>query len=146
MFKHLLIPTDGSPLSEGAALKGLELARTLGARVTALHITLPFHVVTYRTEMLEDTRDVYERDSRLHAKRYLDFVAKAAAEAGVACDTVQRTEDDIFQSIIDVAKEKGCDAISMASHGRRGIRGVLLGSQTQHVLTHSAIPVMVWRS
>ena len=145
MFKHLLIPTDGSPLSESAALKGLELARTLGARVTALHVSPRFHVITYRTEMLEDSRDEYERDSRLHAERYLDFVAKAAAQAGVACDTVRQVGDDVYRSIIEVATDKSCDAISMASHGRRGVAGVLLGSQTQHVLTHSVIPVVVWR-
>ena len=145
MFKHLLVPTDGSPLSESGALKGIKLAHALGARVTALHVSPRFHVMTYRTEMLEDSRDEYERDSLLHAERYLDFVAKAAAQAGVACDTVRQVGDDVYQSIIDVARDKGCDAISMASHGRRGAAGVLLGSQTQHVLTHSVIPVVVWR-
>lgn len=145
MFKHLLIPTDGSPLSEGAALKGIELARALGARVTALHVSPRFRAMTSRTDMLEDTRDEYERDSRRYAERCLDVVAKAAAQAGVACETVRQVGDDIYRSIIDVATGKGCDAISMASHGRRGIAGVLLGSQTQHVLTHSVIPVVVWR-
>ena len=145
MFKHLLIPTDGSTLSESAALKGVELARALGARVTALHVSPRFHVMTYRAEMLEDTRDEYARDSLLHAERYLDFVATAAARAGVACDAVRQVGDDVYRSIIEVAIDKGCDAISMASHGRRGVAGVLLGSQTQHVLTHSVIPVVVWR-
>ena len=71
MFKHILVPTDGSALSEGAALKSIQLARALGARVTGVHVSPQFHVLTYRTEMLEDTRDEYERDSRLHAERYL---------------------------------------------------------------------------
>jgi len=145
MFKHLLIPTDGSELSQDAALKSIELAGALGARVTALHVSPQFHVLTYRTDMLEDTRDEYERDSRLHAELYLAVVAKAATQAGVACDTLRRVGDDVYQSIIDVATEKGCDVISMASHGRRGVAGVLLGSVTQHVLAHSSIPVVVWR-
>ena len=145
MFKHLLIPTDGSALSESAALKGIDLARALGARVTALHVSPRFHVMTYRTEMLEGTRDEYEHDSKMHAERYLDFVARAAGRAGVACDTVRQVGDDVYRTIIEVAMDKGCDAISMASHGRRGVAGVLLGSQTQHVLTHSVLPVVVWR-
>ncbi len=145
MFKHILIATDGSALSEGAALKSIELARTLGARVTAVHISPQFHVLTYRTDMLEDTRDEYERDSQLHAERYLAFVAKAAAERGVACDTVRQVGDHVYQSIIDVARERGCDAIAMASHGRRGVAGLLLGSETHHVLTHATLPVLVWR-
>ena len=145
MFKHLLIPTGDSPLSESAALKGIERAHALGARVTALHVSPRFHVMTYRAEMHEDTRDEYERDSMLHAKRYLDFVGKAAAQAGVGCATVRQVGDDVYRSIIEVAMDKGCDAISMASHGRRGAAGILLGSQTQHVLTHSVIPAVVWR-
>jgi nucleotide-binding universal stress UspA family protein len=145
MFKHLLIPTDGSQLSESAALKSIQLARTLGGHVTALHVSPSFHVMTYRAEMLEGTRGEYERDSKVHADRYLAFVSKAAAEAGVACDTVSRVSDNVYESIIDLARERGCDAIAMASHGRRGIAGVLLGSETQHVLTHSTVPVVVWR-
>lgn len=145
MFKHLLVPTDGSPLSEGAAVKSIQLARTLGARITALHVSPRFHVMTYRTEMLEDTRDEYERDSRIHAERYLGFVAKAAAESGVECKTVREISDDADRAIIAAAVEQGCDAIAMASHGRRGVAGVLLGSVTQHVLTHCTTPVVVWR-
>lgn len=146
MFKHILVPTDGSPLSESAALKSIQFARDHGARVTAVHVSPAFHVLTYRTDMLEDTRDEFERDSKAHADRYLAFVAKAAAESGVPCDTVRRVDDNVFQSIIDLARERRCDIIAMASHGRRGVAGVLLGSETQHVLTHSVIPVLVWRA
>lgn len=145
MFKHILIATDGSALSEGAALKSVELAHTLGARVTGVHVSPRFRVLTYRTQMLEDTRDEYEQDTRLHSERYLAFIANAAAQRGVACDTVRQVDDSIYQAIIDVAKERGCDAIAMASHGRRGVAGLLLGSETQHVLTHSTLPVLVWR-
>lgn len=145
MFKHILIPTDGSPLSENAAAKSIQLARALGARVTALSVSPKFHVITYRTEMLEDTREEYERDSRAHAKQYLAFVAKLAADSGIPCDTLHCVGDQVYQCIIDEAIRKGCDCIAMASHGRRGAAGILLASQTQLVLTHSAIPVLVWR-
>jgi nucleotide-binding universal stress UspA family protein len=145
MFKHILVPTDGSTLSESAARKSIQFARSLGGRVTALHVSPEFHVLTYRTEMLEDTRDEYERDSRAHAERYLAFVAKAASESGVSCDTVRRVDDEVYQCIIDVARSKECDCIAMASHGRRGAAGILLASQTQLVLTHSTLPVLVWR-
>ena len=145
MFKHILLPTDGSPLSEKAVLKGIEFARALGARVTGLYVGPRFHVLTYRTDMLEETRDEYARDRQAHAERYLAFISKAAAASGVPCETNLQTSDDVFQSIIDVARKCSCDLISMASHGRRGIGGVLLGSETQRVLTHSDIPVLVWR-
>jgi len=145
MFKHLLLPTDGSPLSEAAVLKGIDLAATLGAKVTGIHVSPRFHPMTYRTEMLEDTRDEYEKDSRVHSERYLGFISRSAAEKGVACDTVRVIHDDAYRAIIDTANERGCDLIAMASHGRRGLAGVLIGSETQRVLTHSRIPVLVLR-
>lgn len=145
MFKHLLLPTDGTLFSERAVLVGVELARSLGARVIALHVTAPFQMLTYQTEMLEDSRAMYERDRLAHAERYLDFIAKAAAERAVACEALTESRDDIYQAIIDIAQARACDLIVMASHGRRGIVGLLVGSQTQHVLTHSHIPVLVCR-
>ncbi|MEF7612785.1 universal stress protein [Aquincola sp. MAHUQ-54] len=145
MFKHILVPTDGSPLSEGAALRSVQFARALGARITALHVSPEFHVLSYRAEVLEDTRDEYERDSQAHADRYLAFVTKAASESGIACDTVRCVNDHVYECILDEARRRGCDCIAMASHGRRGVAGMLLASQTQLVLTHSAIPVLVWR-
>jgi nucleotide-binding universal stress UspA family protein len=145
MFKHLLLPTDGTILSERAVRTGIELAHSLGARITALHVIAPFQMLTYQTEMLEETRAVYERDSLAHARRYLDFVAKAAAEHAVACETLTETRDDTYQVIIEIAQGRACDLIVMASHGRRGIAGLLMGSQTQHVLTHASVPVLVCR-
>jgi nucleotide-binding universal stress UspA family protein len=145
MFKHILLPTDGSPLAEAGVLKGVQLARSEGARVTGLYVTPRFHVLTYRTSMLEETRDEYERDSRAHAERYLEFIASAAAEAGVPCETVCESSDDVDQVIVDTARARSCDLIAMASHGRRGLGGVLLGSQTQRVLSHAGVAVLVWR-
>lgn len=145
MFKHLLVPTDGSPLSEGAVMKGIKLAAEQGARVTGIHVSPQFHVLTYRAYMLEETRATYEQDSEVHARRYLDFIAKTAKESQVSCETVRKISDEPFQVIIDVARARNCDLIVMASHGRRGIKGYFLGSETHRVLTHSDIPVLVCR-
>jgi nucleotide-binding universal stress UspA family protein len=145
MFKHILLPTDGSRGSEKAIRRALELAKSTGAKVTAFHVIPKFHVFTYRTEMLEDTKEEYARDSRAHAQRYLAVIEKAAKQAGVSCETAYATSDHPYEAIIQTAKRKGCDLIAMASHGRRGVQGLLLGSETQKVLTHSKIAVLVYR-
>ena len=145
MFKHLLIPTDGSESSKEAIEKGIQVAESMRARVTGIYVMPEFHVFTYRTEMLEDTPPQFAADCRDHADRYLAVIDRAASKAGVACDTVSVTSDHPFEAIIKTAGEKGCDLIIMSSHGRRGVRGVLLGSETHKVLTHSKIPVLVYR-
>jgi nucleotide-binding universal stress UspA family protein len=145
MFKHLLLPTDGSKLSEAAIHKGIEFAKDSHAKVTGFCVTPDFHVFTYRKEMLEDTLEHYEQDSRAHAQQYLRVIEDEAKEAGVACDTASAVSDHPYEAIINAAKERGCDLIMMASHGRRGVKGVLIGSETQKVLTHCDIPVLVYR-
>jgi len=144
MFKHILLPTDGSELSEIAILKGIEFAKSIGARVTGFYALPEFHIFTYQTEMLEDTKDEFARDCKAHAEKYLAVIERAAKQAGVAYQTVQATSDHPFEAIIDAARDKGCDLIMMASHGRRGVRGLLLGSETHKVLTHTKLPVLVW--
>lgn len=143
MFKNILLPTDGSTLSEEAVQQGLQLAKITNAKVTGVHVIPQFHVLTYRTDMLEDTKEIFEKDSQAQAAKYLAAITKMAAEAGVACDTEYIVSDQPYNAIIRVAAEKGCDAIVMASHGRSGMAGLLLGSQTQKVLTHCRIPVIV---
>ena len=145
MFKHLLLPTDGSELSEVAIRKGIEFAKTIDAKITGFYVLPEFHIFTYRTEMLEDTRDQYAKDCQAHAAQYLGVIERGAKEAGVAAETASVTHDHPYEAIIVAAEERGCDLIVMASHGRRGARGVLLGSETQKVLTHSKIPVLVCR-
>jgi nucleotide-binding universal stress UspA family protein len=145
MFKHILLPTDGSKFSEAAIRKGVEFAKSAGAKVTGFHVTPQFHVFTYRTEMLEDTREEFARDSRAHAEKYLAVIQKAAKDAGVACEVAYVNGDHPHEAIIKAAQERGCDLIMMASHGRKGVQGMLLGSETQKVLTHSQIPVLVYR-
>lgn len=145
MFKHLLLPTDGSPQSEEAIRQGIALAKETQARVTGIHVVPEFHVFTYRPDMLEDTRAEYVRDSQAQAAKILQSVENAARDAGVPCDTVCAVSDEPYAAIIKTADEKGCDLIAMASHGRKGIKGLLVGSETQKVLTHSHQPVIVLR-
>lgn len=145
MFKHILLPTDGSKLSEKSVKQGVRMAKALNAKVTALHVVPKFHTFTYQSEMLESTRREYEADAAERTKNYLEFVRKVAAGSDVKCDTAQVASDQPFREIIKAAEKKGCDLILMASHGRRGIEGFLLGSETQKVLTHSTVPVLVYR-
>jgi nucleotide-binding universal stress UspA family protein len=145
MFKHILLPTDGSKLSEKAIRHSVRMAKALGAKITALHVTPKFHTFTYSMEMLEATRGNYEADATERARNYLEFARKVARAAGVSCDGVQASGDQPYKEIIKIAQKKGCDVILMASHGRRGIEGFLLGSETQKVLTHSKVPVLVYR-
>jgi len=145
MFKHLLLPTDGSALSNSAVEKGIQIARDIGAQVTGIYVEPEFHVLTYRTEMLEDTRSQFAADSRAHASQYLEVIRAGATKAGVSCDVVSVTGDHPFEEIIRTAEARGCDLIVMASHGNRGVRGLLLGSETLKVLTHGKIPVLVYR-
>lgn len=145
MFKHILLPTDGSELSEAAIQKGIQFAKSINAKVTGFHVVLPFHVFTLQTEMLEDTKEQYERQSKIHAEQFLDVIKKAAEKASVRCEADSVTSTHPYEMIIKAAEKKGCDLIMMASHGRRGMQGLLIGSETQKVLTHTKIPVLVLR-
>ncbi|MBZ2208338.1 universal stress protein [Massilia soli] len=145
MYKHILLPTDGSAGSDAAIQAGVSLAKALGARVTGLHVVPPFHTFTYRPDMIEDTEEQYEKESEEQARKVLLTVEKLAQECGVPCDSVVVRSDDVHDAIIATARERQCDLIAMASHGRRGVRALLLGSETQKVLTHSLVPVLVYR-
>ncbi|WP_341316784.1 universal stress protein [Paraburkholderia sp. IMGN_8] len=145
MFKHLLVPTDGSALSEAAIHMTVTLAAESGARVTGLHVIPEFHVLAYGTEMIADNEERVIQAARQRADDYLAVITRAAAQAGVACDTVAMNRAHPYEAIISVAEQRNCDLVVMASHGRSGMRAFLLGSETQKVLTHSQIPVLVVR-
>ena len=145
MFKHLLVPTDGSTLSEAAIQITVTLAVESGAKVTGLHVIPEFHVLAYGTEMIADNEDRIIQAARQRADDYLEVIKKAAAQAGVECNIVATSRAHPYEAIISVAAEQNCDLIVMASHGRRGISALLLGSETAKVLTHSTIPVLVYR-
>jgi len=145
MFKHILVPTDGSKLSEKAIKHAVQLAKPGKSKVTVLHVMPKFHTFTYQADMLEMTAQEYESASSERADQYIHTAERIAGAAGVDCDGVKAVSDQPFQEIIKTAKKKSCDLILMASHGRRGIEGFLLGSETQKVLTHSRVPVLVYR-
>jgi nucleotide-binding universal stress UspA family protein len=146
MYTNILIPTDGSELAGKAVQHGIALAKRIGAKATVLTVLLPFHVFTTDTQMLEDTPAQYKARMQKHAEKTLGAVAAQAAQAaGVACEMVHVEHEHPYQAIIDTAESKGCDLIVMASHGRHGISAIVLGSETVKVLTHSKIPVLVYR-
>jgi nucleotide-binding universal stress UspA family protein len=145
VFKHILLPTDGSLLAEAATEKAIEFARQTGARLTAVHVMPELHLFTYEPGVTEAVHDQVRKDRELHSQKVLGDVAERALAAGVQCDTLRLTSDNVDEAIVAAARAQQSDLIAMASHGRKGIAGLLLGSVTQKVLTHSAIPVLVFR-
>jgi nucleotide-binding universal stress UspA family protein len=145
MYKHILLPTDGSELSARAVRDGIQLAKEIGARVTAVHVTPPFYPSEMTPSALTAHAHEHEAKSKESAKRALGAAEDVARAAGVPCATLHRVSDGPFEEIIKVATESGCDLIFMASHGRRGVTALLLGSETHKVLTHTRIPVLVTR-
>ena len=146
MYRHILIATDGSVLAEKGVSHGLALAKSVGAKVTALIVEAPFNVFDVRESRVRQMSEAFAQHVELtkqHAAKVLNHVADSAKAAGVPCQTVQVEHDHPYQAIITTAKDKGCDLIVMASHGRSGISAVLLGSVTNKVLTHTNIPVRV---
>jgi nucleotide-binding universal stress UspA family protein len=145
MFRHILIPTDGSDLSRKSVLYGVQLAKQCGAKVTALTLTEPYRVASMDAVLVSIGEDEYEEESRRVSDQALEQVKSAADAAGVPSDTLREVHDQPYRAIIDAAHAKDCDLIVMASHGRRGMSALLLGSETVKVLTHSTIPVLVYR-
>jgi nucleotide-binding universal stress UspA family protein len=145
VFKHILVPTDGAPAAGPAIEASLRFAKQTGARITALHVMPVLHMFTYEPGVTESVHDEVRKDRELHSKKFLEQLEQQAAAAGVPCTTMLVTSDFPFEAIIAAARSANCDLIAMASHGRKGIRGMLLGSETQKVLTHSTIPVLVFR-
>ncbi len=134
MYQHILIPTDGSELAHRAVAHGLALAKAVGARVT---------VLTVEALNIEDASNSRIEQVKEHAASILDVIAGEARAAGVTCETLQLIQLSPEMAIVNTAKERGCDLIAMASHGRTGIAAVLLGSVTVNVLTRTLIPVLV---
>ena len=149
MYKHILVPTDGSPLSLKAAKQAAALAKTLKARITALYVTAPFSPPVSSEGMLprymDDLHAAYRKSALAAASKALGKIETTAAASRVACEKVHVIDDQPWDGIITAAKRRKCDLIVMASHGRKGLAGLLLGSQTVKVLTHSKTPVLVCR-
>ena len=145
MFKHFLIATDGSQLAESGALSAVQLAKSMSAKLTAITVSTPFHIFATDAVMVTDTEEIYKVQCKSQAETYLSVIKTAAESSGVSFEGIHVSHDPPYAAIIETANNKGCDVICMASHGRRGIAALVLGSVTVKVLTHSKIPVVVWR-
>jgi nucleotide-binding universal stress UspA family protein len=147
MFKHILIPTDGSAVAAKAINAGVALAKEMGASVTGFYAIEPAPTHLYGEGYLAERHLVeeLERRSRDVAQKSVDEITAAAKAAGVPCDTVIGNAVQPYKGIVEAADKNRCDAVFMASNGHRGLTGLLLGSVTQKVLTHSKIPVLVFR-
>lgn len=147
MFKHILVPTDGSPLSSDTVKRAIAFARETGAKVTFFFAKPDYPVAFYGEGALIDptTPDKFAEMADKQAQEILAAHEASAKAEGVASASLSSVSDIPYEAIIAAAETSGADLIFMASHGRRGISGLLLGSETQKVLTHSKIPVLVYR-
>lgn len=147
MYKHILIPTDGSPLSRRATEAGVKLAAKLGAKVTGFYAAPPATPLEFKGLLPVGYDDPVDRARAIEkaAAQYLAAIEKAAKAASVPCKLIHVTNDYPADAIMAAARRHKCDLIFMASHGRSGFRASMLGSQTQKVLSQSKIPVLVHR-
>ncbi len=147
MFKHILLPTDGSKLSSRAAKTGIDFAKKIKARVTAIHVVPEFALMVDDgiTMLSPALKKRFEDQGRARAQTMLNEIAKQARARGVRCATLCVASDMPYLQIIAVARKKKCDLILMASHGRRGLSSLLLGSETAKVLLHTKVPVLIVR-
>lgn len=145
MFKHILLPIDGSELSLRAAKTGVELAKTCGARVYALHVVPTYQALIYMSGALAASESTYTEQAMDLAAGYLADVKRLAEDAGVKYSGSYDVAEHPYEVILQTAREKQCDLVVMASHGRRGLTRLLLGSETQKVLLQGDVPVLVCR-
>ena len=145
MFKHILVATDGSDLSRKALLYAMQLAKQSKAKVTALTVRPPYQIGSMDMIGVVGGQEEFEAETQRYAELTLTQARMAGEAASVPVETVQDVGDQPWRAIIDCAASNKCDLIVMASHGRRGVSALLLGSETVKVLTHSAIPVLVYR-
>lgn len=146
MFKNILIPTDGSELSQKAVRTAVGLAKLHRARITGIHVIPDYHLlIAYEGAFDPVTEERIEEEAKARAETYLAYVKKCADEEGVPCDTACETSDHPYDAILKTADARQCDLIVMTSHGRKGLAAVLLGSETRKVLTHTRISVLIVR-
>lgn len=147
MYKHLLVPTDGSELSTNASESAVAFAASLNARITFLYIQpeFPLPLAGEGAMMVPESREEFAHSTQAQAQRILDAAVSIATKAGVSAQARTAVSDIPYELIINTANAEGCDLVFMASHGRKGLAGLLIGSETHKVLTHCKIPVLVYR-
>ncbi|MDK4718854.1 universal stress protein [Rhizobium sp. CNPSo 3968] len=145
MFSNILVPTDGSPIAQSAVDKAVEFARDAGATVIFMTVIEPFHLFSTDSKQLSGSPEDYRKLAHTEASQLLAEAEAKARSQGLVCRSVAIEDEDVDAAIIRVALENGCDLIAIASHGRGGVGSLLLGSVTAKVLSHSRIPVLVYR-
>ena len=148
MFKHILVPTDGSKLSDKAVKRAVAFSKETKSKLVFLHVTPEFRALLNEGYLAASGPILRKRmvdDSAALSRKVLGAATAAAQAAGVASESVSVSNDAPYEEIVKQAKKRKCDLIMMASHGRRGISSLLLGSETTKVLTHSTVPVLVYR-
>jgi nucleotide-binding universal stress UspA family protein len=148
MYKHILLPYDGSPLSDRALAESVALAKHSGAKITLFNVVAPYHVPVsgdHTSSAIKEIERQHQVELDRHAIEMLDKAREHATRAGVTCESIAHPGAYPHEEIIEAARTRNCDLILMASHGRKGLQGLLLGSETVKVLTHCTIPVLVVR-
>lgn len=145
MFKTILIPTDGSALSAKAVDAAIEFAKFSAAKVIGLSVAEPYPFAPLAESSMASDPALYEENMRALAQQHVDKLAEAASKADVRCETLIAQSFNPYEEIIKAANHFSCDVIFMASHGRKGLSRLFVGSETQKVLAHTTIPVLVFR-
>lgn len=146
MFKHILMPTDGSEHSERAIKRGIELAKLCNAKVTGIHVVSDYHMmIAYEGAFDTVTAEKVQEEAQQRAVRFLEFVKTSADAANVPCDTVVTTNDHPYDAIVNTANERGCDLIVMTARHRKGLVKLIMGDEATRVLHRASIPVLVFR-
>ena len=145
MYKHILVATDGSELSETAIEQAVALADALKSKLTVLTVIRPWHAIAPAEVMVAFPEEEYRKGVEAAARKYLSVAVDAAQAKGIACEPQWVVQERPWEAIIATAEEKGCDLIVMGSHGRSGLTALFVGSETQKVLAHGKFPVLVCR-
>ena len=145
MYKQILIATDGSEIGNKAITHGIELAKTLGAKLSAVTVTEPLETIVVVETMAMINPGDYDKQCKVSANKILSVVTSAAQAAGIQCNVIHVQNRLPYEGIIEAAAKVDADLIVLGSHGRRGIEGLLLGSQATKLLTHTKVPALVVR-
>lgn len=145
MYKHILIATDGSDLAKKALTQALALTKALGSQLTIVTVTEPWEAVVIGEASIVLPPADYDKAVAAQAEQILAVAKQTASDAGVTCHGIHVQNRNPGEGVVQIAKDRGCDLIVMASHGRRGLTRLLLGSVANEVVTHSEVPVLIVR-
>lgn len=145
MFKTILVPTDGSPLSDKAIDAAVDFAKHVGGSVVGISVAEPYPFSPFPERAMTEQTGIFEDHTLEIAKQNVQKVANAASAANVPCESVVAQSGSPFREIVDTAANMKCDVIFMASHGRKGLERLFVGSETQKVLAHTTLPVLIFR-